>query len=274
MSFGFCCPVCGAPLTAEPHAYRCPSGHCFDRAAKGYVNLLLPNQKNSREPGDDPDCLRARHRFLSGGFYAPLAAQLGAWAAAHAPTHAAVLDCCCGEGYYTHSLCQALEAAGNPPQMAAFDISRSGVKLASSRSDPTAYAVASVFRIPVAPESVDLALLCFAPFCGTEFDRILKPGGVLLHVLPGNRHLFGLKSALYDHPYENDEQGVSTDRLVERDRLRVSGTLHLTAAQAADLLAMTPYAYRTDPAAMARLRALPSLDTPFDFVIQVLQKRV
>ena len=46
------------------------------------------------------------------------------------------------------------------------------------------------------------------------------------------------------------------------------------ADRCADLLAMTPYAYRTDPAAMARLRALPSLDTPFDFVIQVLQKRV
>ena len=274
MAFGFCCPLCGLPLTAAPDAYRCPSGHSFDRAAKGYVNLLLPNQKNSREPGDDPECLRARHRFLNAGFYAPLADKIGAWAAANAPDHAAVLDCCCGEGYYTRALRHALDAAGKHPQVAAFDISRSGVKLAATRSDPTAFAVASVFRIPVASASVDLALLCFAPFCGAELTRVLKPGGVLLHVLPGKRHLFGLKAALYAQPYENDEQGASADGLTERERVRVSARVRLTAAQAADLLAMTPYAYRTAPDAMARLHEQSELDTELDFIIRILQKNV
>lgn len=268
----FCCPVCGQPLTVEPSAYHCPQGHLFDRAAKGYVNLLLPNQRNSPEPGDDRNCLRARQRFLNGGFYAPLAEQVCAWAAAHTPDAPTVLDCGCGEGYYTRSLRAALTAAGKTPRMAGFDISRSGIKMAASRNDPTEFAVASIFRIPVCSERVDLALLCFAPYCDTEITRILKPGGILMHIFPGKRHLYGLKKVLYCHPYENDEQTAQSAQLTETTRLRVNGRLLLDGAQAADLLAMTPYAYRTDPAAMDRLQQLPQLETETEFIIQILRK--
>ena len=50
----FRCPLCAAPLTREPGAYRCPEGHSFDVAREGYVHLLPPNQKHSAAPRGRP----------------------------------------------------------------------------------------------------------------------------------------------------------------------------------------------------------------------------
>ena len=65
----FRCPVCGAPLTREEHAYRCPSRHSYDIAREGYTYLLPPNQKHSAAPGDDRGMAAARREFLSKGYY-------------------------------------------------------------------------------------------------------------------------------------------------------------------------------------------------------------
>ena len=268
----FCCPLCGGTLQVTDSAYLCTHRHTFDRAAKGYVNLLPPNRKNSKEPGDDIDSLRARQRFLNAGFYAPLAERIAALAAEYCPQNAAVLDCCCGEGYYTRVLRRKLTDEGKTPRCAAFDIARTGVRYAATRSDPTEYAVAGVFHIPAASERFDLALLCFAPYCDTELTRILKPNGVLLRVLPGKRHLFALKELLYDSPYENDEAGDPVSVLKREAVHRVQSTIRLNSAQAVDLLAMTPYAYRTDPAAMARLQQITTLETEIDFLIECFRK--
>ena len=79
----FCCPLCGGTLQVTDSAYLCTHRHTFDRAAKGDVKLLPPNRKNSKEPGDDIDSLRARQRFLNAGFYAPLAERIAALATAY-----------------------------------------------------------------------------------------------------------------------------------------------------------------------------------------------
>ena len=101
------CPVCGAPIAPEEKAWRCAQGHCFDVARQGYVNLLPVQQKHSLHPGDTPEQVRARRRFLGAGFYAPIAdavcAMLG--------PAARVLDVGCGEGYYLRQLGQARPAA-------------------------------------------------------------------------------------------------------------------------------------------------------------------
>lgn len=268
----FCCPVCGAPLTVSEREYRCEHNHCFDRAAKGYVNLLPVNRKHSAEPGDDPESLRARRAFLQTQHYRPLADALCKAAVSLCGSAPAVLDCCCGEGYYTHLLAQTLQNEKPDARLAAFDISRAGVKMASSRSDPTEYAVASVFRIPAAENTFDLALLCFAPFCGAELARVLKPGGILLGVIPGARHLFSMKQALYHEPYENDEQGFESDAFRLLDTVHVRGGISLSQDELGSLFRMTPYFCRCEEDAKQRLLALPSLETEIDFVIRVLQK--
>ena len=68
--------------------------------------------------------------------------------------------------------------------------------------------VASAFHLPVADRSVDLLLNLFAPYCGEEFWwRLLKRGGLMLMVIPSKRHLWELKQAVYDSPYENEVKG-------------------------------------------------------------------
>ena len=118
----FRCPVCGAPLTRETHVYRCPNRHSYDIAREGYTYLLPPNQKHSAAPGDDRSMAAARRDFLSKGYYAPLLNTLCNEILARSGPAAAILDACCGEGYYTAGIYQALTAAGRRPRMAGTSI--------------------------------------------------------------------------------------------------------------------------------------------------------
>ena len=72
----FICPICGEKLVRLEKSYICPAGHTYDTASEGYVHLLPANKKNSKLPGDDKNMVRARSRFLSGGYYEPLRAAL------------------------------------------------------------------------------------------------------------------------------------------------------------------------------------------------------
>ena len=69
----FRCPVCLVSLHGSVSSLSCHKGHSYDIAREGYVNLLLANQKGSKEPGDSPEMLRARRNFLNSGYYRRLA---------------------------------------------------------------------------------------------------------------------------------------------------------------------------------------------------------
>ena len=57
------CPLCRKPLVNENvSSLTCSSGHCYDLAREGYVNLLLVNRKHSQEPGDSKAMIAARAR--------------------------------------------------------------------------------------------------------------------------------------------------------------------------------------------------------------------
>jgi len=63
------CPNCKDLLIADTHSLKCQSGHSFDKAKAGYINLLLPNQKKTSDPGDSKQMILAREQFLSDGHY-------------------------------------------------------------------------------------------------------------------------------------------------------------------------------------------------------------
>lgn len=272
----FRCPVCGRALEKKEKSLLCPEGHSFDISSKGYVNLLLANQKNSRLPGDDPASLAARRAFLEKGYYQCLSDGINRTAIALTGEAPHVADCCCGEGYYIRRLCQALAAAGKQPDCLAFDISKKGVAMAASRrrEENIRFAAASVFNIPLPDGKLDFALHCFAPFCAPELERVLKKGGCLLGVIPGRRHLFSMKKVLYDTPYENDEKGYTAQGFLLEDRIRVERETVLTSGEdIRSLFAMTPYYYRTSRRAAERLEKMEELPIEFEFIIQVFRKK-
>ena len=62
------CPICALPLYRQERTWRCQSGHSFDIARQGHVNLLPVQHKHSLSPGDSAAQVVGRRAFLEGGF--------------------------------------------------------------------------------------------------------------------------------------------------------------------------------------------------------------
>ncbi len=268
----FRCPLCAAPLERAAGAYTCPNRHSFDVAREGYVHLLPANRLHSKAPGDDRAMAAARGRFLSAGHYAHLRDAVTALVLACAPHRPAVLDSGCGEGYYTAAVHAALREAGKDPHTAGVDLSKPSLRQAAKREREAEFAVASVYHLPVADGSVDLLLNCFSPLALDEFRRVLRPGGALLYVVPGPRHLWEMKEVLYEHPYENPDEaaayeGFAYERIVPAER-----TLRLEGEAISDLFGMTPYAWKTPKAGVDRLAALETLTVQAQFRVHVFRR--
>ena len=270
------CPLCRQPLTRGERSYTCPGGHCFDLAAAGYTYLLPPNQKHSRNPGDDKAMVAARSAFLDRGHYAPLRdllCRLAVEAAGDSPSPAA-LDSGCGEGYYTAALHRALSQAEHGPRTVGVDISKFALHRAARRLPEGEFAVASVYRLPLTDGSVDLLTNVFSPLSPGEFARVLAPGGTFLYVVPSARHLWEMKQVLYDAPYENPVKREDYPGFVWQDAVPLRYRLHLEDPQdIAALLAMTPYAWKTPRAGVERLRALGCLDVEAGFDIHIYRRQ-
>ncbi|WP_295583023.1 putative RNA methyltransferase [uncultured Oscillibacter sp.] len=269
----FRCPVCGASLTREQGAYRCPARHSFDIAREGYTYLLPPNQKHSAAPGDDRGMAAARREFLSKGYYEPLLNTLCSQILSLSGDSPAILDAGCGEGYYTAGIYQALQSAGKTPRMAGTDISKSILRYAARRERAVEFAVASSYHLPLADGGLDLLVDCFSPLALEEFTRVLRPGGFFLYVVPAAEHLWELKQVLYDRPYPNEERETPYEGFRYEAIVPVEGVISLPCqGDLHALFQMTPYYWKTPRAGAERLAALESLDCRISFRIHVFRK--
>jgi len=92
---------CHLPLTRTEEGsgrrLACPRGHSFDVARSGYINLLQPQDRRSKRPGDTPAAVAARRRLHDLGITAPL--LNGIAELAQASPDDIVLDAGCGDGY-------------------------------------------------------------------------------------------------------------------------------------------------------------------------------
>lgn len=269
-----CCPLDGLPLVFEAPSWRCPSGHCFDTASQGYINLLPVQNKRSRDPGDSKEMVAARRRYLESGVYEPIAA--GVWRVlmdgleGEAPY--ACLDAGCGEGYYPRYLRQ--QDQDGQLALIGLDISKWAVMAAARSSSDIRWLVGSNAQLPVPDGALD-ALLCMFGFAvPEEFLRALKPGGIWVQVEAGTDHLLELRRIIYPTLKADKDEAQEPPvgfSLESTERIRCQISLD-SQEKIADLLLMTPHLFRASAQGLEQARQLTSLEVQVDVRIKVLRR--
>lgn len=113
----------------------------------------------------------------------------------------------------------------------------------------------------------------FAPFNESEFFRVLKSGGTLYSVIPGENHLWEMKERLYDKPYKNDEKPPKTEKLTLVSKTKIADTVNIGEEDLKELFSMTPYFYRTSEENKKRLDGIGDTELTVDFVILEYKKQ-
>jgi len=275
--FGWQCPVCKQALRQQVRNWRCDKGHSFDCAKEGYINLLLPQHKNSQAPGDSKEMIAARRAFLSSGAYEPLAHKLSELLSLHLSRIAlaqrpALVDAGCGEAYYSGLINRLWREQGQDIHISGIDISKPAVQKAAKANPDSHYAVASTYNIPLASGSQHAVLQVFSPSSTEEVYRVLAQRGLWIVVNPAQRHLFELKEYVYQSPQEHtvDEQVPEGFSLLETIRLTFNCELSMQTHRES-LLLMTPFYWRISPENKIRLYTGLSRVTA-DFDIRVFAR--
>lgn len=278
------CPVCSHPLrpgstdNTTTRTLSCSNGHSFDCARQGYWNLLLPQRKRSKSPGDNEAMVQARQRFLDQRSYQPIADALSAVVlrTTRLTNNPIILDLGCGEGYYTEQLCHSFARADRYASLIGLDISKAAIRQACKRDKHITWLVATGADIPLQPESVDLATLIFARLLPEPTAQVLRKNGLFLVVWPGPDHLRELRELIYTDVRNSDlNPDAQLERLFEplemetlRYRFHISDTEHLS-----DLLMMTPHGQRLSPERRNTLLQTRQLEIQVDIRLSLYKKR-
>ncbi len=285
--------------------------HPFDVARQGYVNLLPVQQKKSKAPGDSQESITARQRFLAAGHYQPLQAliceqmdkllveyraSLNKSTENKNSSTVRWLDIGCGEGYYTQAMAplriDTLIAAdiSKPALVELAKTSKAAnrlwyqkakeVKPEDKQTAAIYPLVTSAAHLPLRANSMMGVSSIFSPILPEAFNEILQESGYLVIAKPDVGHLARIREALFDEVREHDSDKFLPTlapyfKLIETQH--ISTLLSLSAPDLADLLTMTPYAYRARSekrqALLAMAEGMP-FNTEAKFVVYVLQKIV
>lgn len=289
----FVCPVCRTVLRANGRSLRCASGHTYDMARSGYVNLLPPGRKSNARSGDPDSMVRARREFLSGGYYDRYVREAASLAAPFFGG-GVMLDAACGEGHHTLILAESLKPAlavgidaskkaadaaakaANASSKAAkgsstaanslsavseadtgADFSHYSVSLKQSAGCTSrsdfAFAAGNIFDMPVASASCGLVTVLFAPIPFDEARRVLDVGGVLLTAGAGAEHLIELRRLIYDEVRIKNSAVTKPDGFCEVRSENISYKLELDPSSLLALFEMTPFCFRAGAAARDRI---------------------
>lgn len=247
------CPNCFLPLNVGSGlSLSCDAGHSFDVNKRGYATMLPSARKFI---GDSATMLDARDSFQAAGWYSPLERAVVRIIAAEQPRR--ILDAGCGTGYYLRG---AVADVSGSVRGLGMDLSPAAVARTVRSSPHIDGLVADVWSaLPVRDGAADVILNVFAPRNPAEFERILRPGGLLLVVVPQQAHLQELRAAGLALNIQADkaahlEASLGAHFTLEA-REPLSEVLSLSDEHVAALIAMGPSAHHTAPQGTETVRS-------------------
>ncbi|WP_145907616.1 putative RNA methyltransferase [Faecalibaculum rodentium] len=243
------CPICHEGLTRHDHALCCVNHHTFNIARQGYVDL----SRKQKASGDNRAMVQARTRFLEQGYYRFLRDELTKLTA----DAGVLVDIGCGQGWYTKALGGQLKYG--------FDLSRQAIRHAAGQDKGTHYAVAGIYDLPLADGSADVVTSIFTPLPEDELQRVIRPGGSLIQVMPGPDHLLELKELAYETAYRNPDKVRQLEGFEAPECIHIQKTIPVSDVW--DLFEMTPYRYHTPKEGLERVKRAQPMEITFDFVI-------
>jgi 23S rRNA (guanine745-N1)-methyltransferase len=215
-------------LAREDRRLFCPRGHSFDVARSGYVNLLQPQDRRSKEPGDTAAAVRARRGLHDRGATKELLDAIAEMLCA-SPADI-VLDAGCGDGFYLGELARQTGFAAH-----GLDLSIPAVNAAARRYPEHQWIVANADRfVPYADESFSIVLSITARMNAAEFRRVLRRNGRLLVAIPAPADLLELRGAGRDRVARTVETFARD--FILADRRTATAAADLDAAAVHDVL--------------------------------------
>ena len=206
----------------------CPRNHSFDIARSGYINLLQPQDRRAKEPGDSAEASAARRRLHDQGFTAHQ--RLAIAEAITATPDDVVLDAGCGDGFYLGTLQAETGFEGH-----GVDISVPAVDAAARRYADCCWVVANVDRVlPYSDRSFSIVLSITAHLNPAEFRRVLRDGGCVLVGIPAPDDLIELRGSGRDRVPQTIEQFAHGFTLI--DRRHISNCADLSESAVRDVL--------------------------------------
>jgi len=241
------CPVrgCRLALLRDERRLVCPRAHSFDVARSGYINLLQPQERRSKQPGDSGEAVAARRRLHDRGVTAPLLEGIAEMVAL-TPADS-VLDAGCGDGFYLGSLARqsGCDAHG-------IDISTVAVDAAARRYPECEWIVGNADRfVPYANESFSVVLSITGRMNADEFRRVLRAEGRLLVALPSPDDLLELRGVGRDRVERTVGTFARGFELVQQCRVSTHTDLEASAVQ--DILLSIYRPMHSQPIAGARV---------------------
>ena len=243
------CPVrdCRLPLAREGKRLVCENRHSLDVARSGYINLLQPQDRRSKQPGDTVAAVAARRRLHDLGATTPL---LHAISQILAPSSSdVVLDAGCGDGFYLGSLARQAGFSGH-----GVDISVPAIEAAARRYPDCQWIVANADRfVPFADRSFSIVMSITARMNAIEFRRILRDesDSRLLVALPAPDDLIELRGSGHDRAARTVETFAPHFTLA--DQRRATTVTDLDAAAVEDVLLSIYRPLRSHPAGAMRV---------------------
>lgn len=191
--------------------------------------------------------LEARAAFLATGLYEPIAEAV---VSAIPPSATRVVDAGCGTGYYLGHLVSVREV-----DALALDASTEAVAMAVRSIGCPGLVADTWAALPIRDVAADAIICIFSPRNPAEFARILAPGGVLVTVTPGARHLAELRESGQLIGMQQDKLDRLDEALLPHfelgDRTRLDYQAELSAAQVDAITAMGPTGHHEQRAAAA-----------------------
>lgn len=181
---------CAEPLAQEGARWFCARNHSFDQHRSGALNLLQPQDRRSKNPGDSREAAEARRRLAEAGHSDAVHRAIAHAIAAKARGGSAtLLDVGCGEGAFLRHL-----AAVSGLERHGVDISAPAIEMAAKAAPEVLFVVANADRfLPYADRSFDFVTSIDARANATEFARVVRPGGLVLVAVPAPDDLIELR---------------------------------------------------------------------------------